>query len=286
MSVEPEGITLVLGGLGVRGAANIGVLQILREQRVKIKKIVATGISSIIGAHFARGGDLEELTERFVHFFTENHRYLWGLERLGGLPPSRGRWLVGSLSYFLRESLFCKVNLKRPSLLPWELVEGNLKELFGNATSSELEIPLAISAIDLARGEEVLLERGRLVELVQAGIAFPGLFPPVRIAGREFSSSILYCELPLEGLGEEDRPIVAVDIPGRRSSTRPRSLLEIIAQVDELRRAALKRRLLTKADRVFCLEGLRRFPWGNYRRIPALISRARGEAEVLLSVAM
>jgi len=285
MSAEPEGITLVLGGLGVRGAANIGVLQAL-DGRIKIKKIVATGISSVIGAHFARGGDLGELAERFVHFFTENHRYLWGLERLGGLPPSRGRWLVGSLSYFLRESLFCRANMKKLSVLPWELVEGNLAELFGEVDSSELDISLVISALDLEEGEEVLLEEGQLVELVQAGIAFPGLFPPVRIAGREFSSSVLYCELPLGSLGEEARPIWTVDIPGGRSSQSPRSLLGIIAEVDELRSAVLKRELLAKADHILRLEGLQRFPWGSYRRIPELIARARGEAEGLLGAAI
>jgi len=281
MSVEPEGITLVLGGLGVRGAANIGVLQAL-DGRIKIKKIVATGISSVIGAHFAWGGDLEELAERFVHFFTENHRYLWGLERLGGLPLSRGRRLVGSLSYFLRESLFCRANLKRLSVLPGELVEGNLKGLFGEATSSELKIPLAISAIALERGEEVLLEEGRLVELVQAGIAFPGLFPPAEVSGQALVSSVLYCELPLGSLGEEARPIWTVDIPGGRSSLRPRSLLEIVAEVDELRSAVLKRELLAKADHILRLEGLQRFLWGSYRRIPELIARAREEAEGLL----
>lgn len=87
-------------------------------------------------------------------------------------------------------------------------------------------------------------------------------------------------------MGEEARPIWTVDIPGRRSSPHPRSLLEIIAEVDELRSAVLKRELLAKADHILRLEGLQRFLWGSYRRIPELIARAREEAEVLLGVAM
>ena len=91
-----KGVTLVLGGVGVKGVANIGTLQSLHEHKVKINNIVATGISALIGAQFALNRDLGLLTEHFVRFFTENHRYLWGLEQLGGLldGPDRSRELA------------------------------------------------------------------------------------------------------------------------------------------------------------------------------------------------
>ena len=41
-------ITLVLGGTGVKGVANIGVLQSLHNHGIKIKKIIAAGISAPI----------------------------------------------------------------------------------------------------------------------------------------------------------------------------------------------------------------------------------------------
>ena len=36
-------ITLVLGGTGIKGIANIGVLQSLHNHGIKIKKIIAAG---------------------------------------------------------------------------------------------------------------------------------------------------------------------------------------------------------------------------------------------------
>ena len=278
-----KGITLVLGGLGVKGIANIGVLQALVEHRVKIKRIVAAGIGTLVGAQFALGRELEPLTEYFVRFFTENDRYLWGLEQFAGVVRSRKRRVVDSFNYFLRERLFCQANLKRISIMPWEVVEADIDNVLADASPSDLKLPLAVSAIDLKRKTEVLLKDGDLKERLKAGIAFPGLFPPVHIGDRELVSSTLYCEVPLGMVGKTKRPIVAVDIPSELSMHTPGSVIEIMAQMDEVRGAAIKEKLLSKADIVFTLEGLRKFRWGSYKQIPQLISRARGEMDRLLS---
>jgi len=48
---------------------------------------------------------------------------------------------------------------------------------------------------------------------------------------------------------------------------------------------AIKQRSLNKADRVFHLESLSQFRWGNYRQIPQLVSMARGNMDTLLDSA-
>ena len=72
-----EPITLLLGGTGIKGIASIGVLQSMRKNRVKIKKIIAAGISAPISAQYALGDDPELLTQEFTQFFVENNRALW-----------------------------------------------------------------------------------------------------------------------------------------------------------------------------------------------------------------
>ncbi len=281
-----NGITLVLGGIGIRGIANIGVLEILRDRGVPIKRIVATGINAVIAAHFGLGRDLDFLSEQFVGFFSENHRYLWGLERLSGIPKEEVRREAGSIDYFLRQRLFCAMNIKRISVLPGELMEQNLEALFGDLTADDLEIPISICAIDLAARTEVLLSSGRLKEMVQAGVAFPGLFPPAKLNGKEYVSSALYCELPLGKLSQADAPIVAVDLPQPPDVRHPDSLLEVLARADEVRSWAVKERVLDKADVVIRLESVRNFRWGGYRRIHQLISRAREELEQKVDFAL
>jgi NTE family protein len=273
----PEGITLVLGGVGVRGVANIGVLQVLREQNVPIRRIVTTGLSALIAAHFSLGGDLDGLQEDLVAFFTANHRYLWGMERYSGLSREELRRAAGSLSYFLRQRLFCQLNLKRMSVLPWTLVDGPLSGLFGEATNADLRVPVSVSVIDLEARTHTLLSEGRVLDLVKAGISFPGLLPPVERDGRRLTSSILYCDPPMESLEESDRPIVAVDLYSAAETVSPHSLLEILTRADELRSRVVKERLLQRADRVIALESLRHAPWGGYQRLSEWVSRARDE---------
>ena len=53
-----KSVTLILGGIGVKGVASIGILQSLQERNLKIKKIIAAGISSLVSAQFALGRDL------------------------------------------------------------------------------------------------------------------------------------------------------------------------------------------------------------------------------------
>jgi len=275
----------LLGGLGLKGVANIGILQSLRKHNVRIDKIVTSGMSSVVGAQFALGRDLDVLTEHLVRFFDDNERYLWGLEQFSGVIRSQRRRIVNSFSYFLRRRLFCRENMKRTSILSWEFVESRIESLFGNNTFSDLKVPLAVSAIDISSSTEILIEHGDLVEGLKAGIAFPGLFPPVRIADRELVSSILYCESPLGTLVKSLRPIVVIDISSALFARRPRSLLEIIAHADEVRTVAIKQRSLNKADRVFHLESLNQFRWGSYRQIPQLVSMARGNMDTLLDSA-
>ena len=76
--------------------------------------------------------------------------------------------------------------------------------------------------------------------------------------------------------------MAAIDIPGNLSSPRPQSVIEVIAQMDEIRSAAVKQRLLSKADQILRAEGLKKFQWGIYSRIPHMVSQAREEMNKLL----
>lgn len=277
-----EPITLVLGGIGVKGVASIGVLQTLRRRHVKIKKIIATGISALVSAYWALGKNPDTLTGELTQFFLRNRNSLWGLEQLTGLLLSRRRRLFGNFTHFLRERSYCHANLKKSGVLSWNLIDSQITELFGRTTFSSLKIPLAISAIDLNHAKIVLLEEGKLLEAVKASLAFPGLLPPVKLGDMELVSSTVFCELPLEHVKKGDSPVWTVDFPDSYSGGNLHSLLEVISAVDEIRNRAIREKLLAKTDYLFRFERMKRFYWGNYEQIPQIVEHARQETERLL----
>ena len=57
----PPRIGLVLGGGGARGAAHIGVLQVLERERIPIHAIAGTSIGAVIGGLYAAGHSPEEI---------------------------------------------------------------------------------------------------------------------------------------------------------------------------------------------------------------------------------
>ena len=271
----------MLGGIGAKGAASIGVLQSMREHKIKVKRIVASGISSIASAHFALGGEPKSLTEYFVRFFAKYQQELWGLAQLEGFRARQTSRALSNFSYFIRGVSFFRGNFAKISTLSWESVDEDLKEVFGNAKSADLKLPVVISVIDLSLKKEVLLGNEDLVESLKAGIAFPGLFPPVSIGGHDMISSTLYCELPLTNLKKVWRPVVVVDVPNLRDADPPLSAIEILAEIDQIRRVAIKMKLLGNADRVFNLESIKHLR-EDYGQIPRLVSLAYSNTNKLL----
>jgi NTE family protein len=275
-------ITLVLGGTGVKGITSIGVLQSFHNHDIKIKKIISSGISSLISAQFAMGDDPDVLTERFIHFFEGNNRSIWGLEQASGLLMSPRTHLAGNLSYYLRERSYCHANFQNNSILAWESADPMINNLFDNKSFSDLKIPLAVSAIDIKQGKCVLIQEGKLKDAMRASIAYPGIFPPVSIGKMKLVSSNKFSELPLAGITGNDSPVLAVDLPNPFYGVKPQSLLEVIAIVDDLRCREIKDKLLAKTDIIFQLKGLKQFRWGDYKQIPLIVAHARKEADKFL----
>lgn len=268
-------VTLVLGGIGVKGIANIGVFEALSNQDVKVNRIIAAGTSALVAVQHALGKQPEELIGLLVNFFENNHRFLWGLEQMSGLFQTRKRRIVNSIDYFLRERLYCRANFSRISVLSWDMVDPLLLDLFGNKTFADLKIPVALSTIDVNNKNLVLIESGKLIDAMRASIAYSGLFPPVNFDGRELESSTPYCELPLHAVGKEDSPVLAIDFPSPHLHRYPQTLLEIISRVSEIRNQAIKTRLLKDVDYVIQLKNLSLYRWGSYRRIPGMIRTAK-----------
>lgn len=171
-------IGLVLGGGGARGFAHVGVLRALEERSLEPDFIFGCSMGGIIGALAAcglGGARIQEIVEK----------------KLGAraLAPGKGGSFLGSagIARVLREHLCDRFE--------------------------ELEIPFAVTTVDLHSGELVVLDSGKLMPALRATIAIPGILPAYEIDDRALADGGLLNNLPVDLIRKRTTsPVVAVNV--------------------------------------------------------------------------
>jgi NTE family protein len=192
---------LALGGGGAKGLAHIPMLEALDELGIRPHRIAGTSIGAVIGALYAAGRSgkqIRALVEEFLISDKDRARDWFPL-------PRSLRWLD-----------FLDPTLKEGGLLDSDDFIRYLGETITARRFRDLEIPLRVMASDLWSGEPVVLDSGELLPAVQASMALPGVFPPVRLNGRELIDGGVTDPLPYDLLTRDCDLIVAIDVSGDR----------------------------------------------------------------------
>jgi NTE family protein len=144
-------VGLVLSGGGARGLAHIGVLKVLQREGIPIDIIAGTSMGAILGAAYGSGKTLVEIENIALKFSRRSE-----LIKLLDLSP------------------------RRRGLLEGHRVREFLADFFGDCrTFDHLKYPMAINAVDLITGEEIVFTKGELLPALYATSAIPGIFSPV-----------------------------------------------------------------------------------------------------------
>ncbi|MBV9790930.1 MAG: patatin-like phospholipase family protein [Chloroflexi bacterium] len=146
MSEESRKIGLALGGGGGKGSAHIGVITALEALHVPIDVLTGTSIGGLVAALYAVGYQPYQIEQWFQRAT---------MRRILDRDPTNGGF-IGTRK-----------------------IEQLLREAFGTRTFADATLPLALIAVDIVRGTEVIIRDGLLVDAVLASTAIPGLFPPV-----------------------------------------------------------------------------------------------------------
>jgi NTE family protein len=168
----------VLGGGGVLGAVEVGMLRALLERDVRPDLVLGTSIGAFNGALVAAHPEpavVERLTE------------LWrsaGIARdsgYGGRPFRSVRRAVASGTH----------------LWSAEPLRQRLEDELGNLTFEELAVTFQVCAASIERSAEHWFTSGRVVDAVVASAAVPGLLPPAKVGDEHFLDGGIVNSVPL-----------------------------------------------------------------------------------------
>ncbi len=218
-------VGLALGGGGMRGAAHIGVLKVLEEERIPIDYIAGTSVGSIVAALYACGHRARRLSEIALALKPGDiFDYTFSARRV--------------LSMALKVILDCMSIptgwLPEPpmGLIRGQQLEAWVHRMTGGKTFNETEIPLAVIAVDIDSGRQVVFgpdsatkamvrcypaaliaEREPVSLAVRASSAIPVIFVPRKYAGMKLVDGALLNNVPADALKAWGADVViAVDL--------------------------------------------------------------------------
>lgn len=198
-SADDLKIGLALGGGGAVGLAHIAILEVLDECGVRPHRIAGASIGSIIGALYASGKSGAEINQ-LVRNVVQRDTTSW-----------KGRLFDQRLLKWIR---FVDPELGEGGLVGGDAFIAFLKENLAASTFEELSIPLQVVTTDCWNKEAVIYDRGDLLKPIQASMAIPGLFSPVRIGDRVLMDGALTNPVPYDILSPDCDRVIAINVIG------------------------------------------------------------------------
>lgn len=170
-------VAFVLGGGGVRGAVQIGMLRALLESGIRPDLIVGTSIGAINGALVA-SDPRPAVVERLLDAWTS---------------PEASAVYGDSLFAQFTRLVRTKTHLNSPAPLR-RLLE---RALGADTRFEDLLVRLRVVAASIERAAEQVFDSGPLIDAVLASASVPGLLPPTRIGDEHFIDGGIVNSIPI-----------------------------------------------------------------------------------------
>ena len=163
-------VVFVLGGGGVLGAVQVGMLRATLERGIRPDLVVGTSIGAVNGAIIA--ADVHRSVERLERAWTSRDARV--LTTGMGFRPGRAHVMsTGPLVRLLETGL--------PSV----------------RTFADLEIEFRCCAASIERAAEHWFTEGPLMPAILASAALPGIFPAITIGGEHFVDGGIVNSIPI-----------------------------------------------------------------------------------------
>jgi NTE family protein len=213
-------IGLALGAGGARGFAHIGVLQVLEESGIPVDCIAGSSMGSLIGAFYCTGMETRYMEKLAVHL-KRRHWIDFTVPKMGFVSGVR---IMEMVRFLTKEMNF-----------------------------EDTEIPLAVVATDVEKGERVVFRHGPIYRAVRASIAIPGVFVPAHIENRVLVDGGVIDRVPVSVCREMGADIViAVDVGLTERAVTVKSIFDVFFQTIEIMEREIVKTRILDADIVIC----------------------------------
>ncbi|WP_343904724.1 patatin-like phospholipase family protein [Nocardioides aquiterrae] len=168
----------VLGGGGVLGAVEVGMLRAVLERGITPDLVLGTSVGALNGAMVAREPRLsviDKLTELWQGASQQTQQVY------GDSPLRTVRRAVATGTH-----LWSSKPLRQA-----------LEDEFGDVTFEELPVRFQVCAANIERAAEHWFDSGPVVPAVVASAAVPGLLPPAQVDGEHYLDGGIVNSIPL-----------------------------------------------------------------------------------------
>jgi len=169
--IQNKKVGLALGGGAALGLAHIGVLKYLEEIDVKPTVISGTSIGSVIGGMYAAGLKVKKIEEIASQFDNKTQ-------------------MLKLLSFAFQKS----------GIISHANIEKFFRQYLGDKKIEECDIDFVAVTVDLIKGTLLFINKGDLVDAIQASISIPGIFNTFEANGTLMVDGGVRENLPLKPL--------------------------------------------------------------------------------------
>ena len=175
--MTPMTTAFVLGGGGVLGAVEVGMLRALLEREIRPDLVLGTSVGALNGAMISRDptlGAIDRMTE------------LWR-------TVAEGREVYGDRRLrTVRRAMSTGTHIYSP-----RPIKERLEQEFGDLTFEELPVRFQVCAASIERAAEHWFDSGRVVDAVVASAAVPGLLPPAKVGDEHYLDGGIVNSIPV-----------------------------------------------------------------------------------------
>ena len=186
---------------------------------------------------------------------------------------------MAGIGQMARRGVFNALMITKTALVNEKTAASSYAYLIEDLNVEQTRIPFAAVALDLWSGESVVLNQGRLRDVIAASCAMPGVLNPAEIAGQLLVDGGWAETVPIRAARQLGANFVIAVEGGDslRAFEEPRNALDVIARADALARKALNKEQIKAANTVLSPQNGDAH-WADFSSTALAIER--GEEEV------